>query len=107
MAGVFQTAAVISDAETHRRWTIRHAKLVQQPTEIWVRAVIEDNEPRVYPLRFAVDVHRDRIGVPTGVTSGFKNGDAMLCMKPVRGCEPGNSSTNDRNVGSHHRQSNA
>ena len=58
---------------------------VEQPLEIRIVAVVEDDEPGVHVPRAALGLDPDRVGVAAGVVGGLEQGDLMTGVVQTAG----------------------
>ena len=77
-AVVLEVAAPVADAEAHRRGLRGDAEAAQQPLEVRVVAVVEDDEAGVDVVGLVRRVDPDGVGVAAGVAGGLEHGDLVL-----------------------------
>jgi len=68
-----------------------------QPLEILVVEVIEDDEPRVDVMRLVRSVHPDRVRMPARIGIRLEHGDVMCSVQQVRHHQPRDPGTNHSN----------
>jgi hypothetical protein len=72
------------------------AQRSQQPLEVGIVPIVEDDEPCVHVMRGVLRVHADGVRVPARRRAGLEHGDLMPRVQQVSGGEPGNAGSDDR-----------
>ena len=98
-ARVLEAAAPVGDREAHVRGLAGDPELVQQPFEVGVVAVVEDDEAGVDPvgLVLAVDLGPCCEWPPTAVAR-LVDDELVLAVQPVGGDEPRDAGSDDRDL---------
>ena len=83
----------VADAETHRRSLRADAEPLEQPLEVRIVAVIEDDEPGVDLMRLVRGVDADRVRVPARVVIRLEHRDVMRPVQQMRHHQAGDPGT--------------
>ena len=99
------------DRERHVRRCGRHAELVEQPHQVRVGAMVEDEKSGIDAVRDGAgrsgQRHVDRIRVAAEMPAGLEQRDVGVVAQPVRGGQPGDARTDDRDAASSRRAAGA
>ena len=90
--------APVGDREAHVGGLAGDTELVEQPFEVGVVAVVEDDEAGVDPVAAALALDLDRVRVAAGAGTGLIDDQLVLGVQQMGGDEPRDAGSDDRDL---------
>ncbi len=94
-ARVLEVPADIAHAEAHARRLPGDAEVLQQPLEVRVVAVIEDDETGVHVQRLVCSVDPHGVGVAAGVLARLEDRDLVMLVEQIGDHQTGDACADD------------
>src|SRR5450755_373347 len=85
----------VGDAEAHVTWLRRDSELGQQPLEVGVVPVVQDDEARVDVKAAGLGLNGDGVGVPADPIRRLEHRDLVLSVEQMGGDQAGYAGADD------------
>ena len=97
-SAVLQARIATLDTKTHASWLRSHLQVLQQPTEMRVRTLIENDAPGIDVQRSRIFLDGNRMGMSTCVLVLLKERQLMVSRQVISGGKTSNTTAYDCQV---------